>query len=622
MCGIVGAVMASGASATAPLIEGLHCLEYRGYDSAGIALLDDGKLSRLRIKGRVAELETTARGLTGGTGIGHTRWATHGPPHEKNAHPLLGGRGDDAVAVVHNGIIENHATLRTELSEDGYEFDSETDTEVIAHLIHRSMSGSKGLLEAMLSSMRRLEGSFAVAAISAKEPGKVICARHGSPLLAGKGEKGSFIASDAPAITSRCDGLTWLEDGDCAEVSKDGIVVTGADGNLARRAVHQIESIGPVAVELGEYRHFMQKEIFEQPEAISATVAQALSEGLNPSLFGDGAQEAFKRARGVVLLACGTSHHATMLGARWIEEIAGIPGAAHISSDFRDRVSRDADGSLVVAVSQSGETADTLAAIKTLGKLGEGGMHAGLTVPPVGRLSISNVRLSSLTHECEMSFVTQAGTEVGVASTKTFVAQSAALLILAGAIAKARGTLDKEEEEGILRELRMLPFTLRTALRCEGDMRSWARKIADCRHALFLGRGACFPIALEGALKLKEISYIHAEGYPAGELKHGPLALVDHDMPVVALAPDDALLGKISANISEVATRGGRLYVVAGEKFAMNNAQIARLPEDGGRLVAPLTYALPMQLLAYHTARELGTDIDKPRNLAKSVTVE
>ncbi len=620
MCGIVGAVLRDGGSAAGPLLAGLHALEYRGYDSAGVALFDGRRLNRVRVEGRVADLEEQAAGLEGSSGIGHTRWATHGAPSERNAHPLAGGRG--RVMVVHNGIVENHAKLRAELDLQGCEFDSETDTEVIAHLLHLHMEGGASLLEAMAKAMRVLEGSFAVAAMSDRDPGRIACARHGSPLLAGSGEAGSFIASDAPAIQGRCDGLTWLEDGDLAEVGADGIKVVDAAGSPARRAVHRPEDEGAVAVELGEFRHFMQKEIFEQPEALASTLAEVLERGLDPGLFGDGAVEAFRKARGVVLLACGTSHHATMLGARWVEEIARIPGAAHISSDFRDRASRDADGSLVVAVSQSGETADTLAAVRTLDGIGRGEMPEGLSEPPVGRLAVCNVRLSSLARECGMSFVTRAGPEVGVASTKTFVAQSAALLVLAGCIAKARGTLGEGEEDRILGELRMLPFTLRSALRCEGEMRQWAREVSDCRHALFLGRGQCFPVALEGALKLKEISYIHAEGYPAGELKHGPLALVDHEMPVIALAPDGELLPKVSANICEVATRGGRLYVVAGERFEMKGAKIFRLPDPGGGFVAPLACTVPMQMLAYHTARELGTDIDKPRNLAKSVTVE
>ena len=597
-------------------------MEYRGYDSAGMAMHDGNKLAVCKVKGRVAELEKKAKGTQGTVGIGHTRWATHGEPSETNAHPIVGGRKKDfTVAVVHNGIVENHAELHRELEQKSYKFFSETDTEVIAHLLHWHLDQEEDLLGAMTKTMERLEGSFAVAAISEKEPGKIVCARHGSPLLIGTGSKGAFVASDAPAIMKWSDGLTWLEEGDLAEVELETIKVVDAKGKKARRAVHHPQDEGPVAVELGEYRHFMQKEIFEQPDALAATVAPALERGLDPALFGKGAKSAFKKAKGVVLLACGTSYHATMLGARWIEEISGIRGAAHISSDFRDRTSRDADGSLVVAVSQSGETADTLAAIRTLKDVEGGKATAGLTKPPAGRLAICNVKLSSLARECGISYVTQAGPEVGVASTKTFIAQSAALLILAGAIAKARDTLDKDAEKAILGELRMLPFMLRKALSCERQMKKWAREIADCKHALFLGRGPCFPIALEGALKLKEISYIHAEGYPAGELKHGPLALVDHEMPVIALAPDSELLPKITANISEVATRGGRLHVVAGEDYDMKGVKVVRL-KNAGDIVSPLIYSIPMQLLSYHTARELGTDIDKPRNLAKSVTVE
>jgi glucosamine--fructose-6-phosphate aminotransferase (isomerizing) len=609
MCGIVGAVYKPGERVAGLLLDGLLRLEYRGYDSAGVALRN-GALTRARVAGRVGELAKIAANLPGHIGVGHTRWATHGAPAQRNAHPLMSGEGENSIAVVHNGIIENHAKLRRELRAAGFVFTSDTDTEVIAHLIARETARGRDIFAAMRVAASRLQGAFAVAALAGGGEDAIVCARRGSPLLIGTGEGGMHIASDAPALAGRAKELIRLEDGDCAILNQSAAEICDAKGADAKRPARRLDAAAAVLA-LGEYRHFMQKEIFEQPDAVAATAASALERDFSPALFGRGAGDIFRRAKAAYLPACGTSYHAAQIGAMWMEDLAKVPCSARIAGEFRDRPPCAPPPSLYVGVSQSGETADTLAAMRALA-----------CSSSAMKMAICNTEHSSLARECELSFLTRAGVEIGVAATKTFAAQLSALYILSAAAAKARKCLSADKQAQITAALRRAPPAMRRALECEEKIRRWAREIAESKHALFLGRGAHYPLALEGALKLKEISYIHAEGYPAGELKHGPLALVDREMPVIALAPDGARLAKIQSNLSEVAARGGRLYVIAGQKFRMKGAQIIRLKEEADDALSPLIYAPPLQLLAYHAAREKGTDIDKPRNLAKSVTVE
>jgi glucosamine--fructose-6-phosphate aminotransferase (isomerizing) len=586
MCGIVAAV--AQRNVVPILIEGLRRLEYRGYDSAGVAVIN-GSLQRVRSIGRVAELEKLASGLHGNIGIGHTRWATHGAPSERNAHPHVSG----GISVVHNGIIENHAEIRARLRAQGYEFTSDTDTEVIAHLVH-SFKGND-LFTAVQAATRELEGAYAIAVIAAADPSRLVVARMGAPLLLGLGEGENFAASDTSALLQVTRNIVYLEEGDCAEVTLRTVRVVDARGHVVERPLH-VSQLAADAMELGSYRHYMQKEIFEQPAAAYAT----LQERFDPA-----AEAVFRQVDSALILACGTSYHAGVVARYWLESIAGLPCTVEIASEYRYRDTIPNPRALVVAISQSGETADTLAALQQAKRLGQ--PHS---------LAICNVAESALTRSASLKFLTRAGPEIGVASTKAFTSQLTALLMLAGAIARARGKPFDEKA------LEALPAALAAALRTEPEMAAWAARFAPCEHALFLGRGVHYPIAMEGALKLKEISYIHAEAYAAGELKHGPLALVDARMPVVAIAPRDALLDKLKSNLQEVRARGGELYVLASEDFEQSEGiHVVRLPDAPG-ILSPIVSTVPLQLLAYHAALLRGSDVDKPRNLAKSVTDE
>ncbi|MFO1414784.1 MAG: glutamine--fructose-6-phosphate transaminase (isomerizing) [Burkholderiales bacterium] len=615
MCGIVGA--ASSRNVVPILIDGIRRLEYRGYDSTGLAVIDGADqagaavLERLVSTARVADLAAQAqsRQLTGMTGISHTRWATHGAPSPVNAHPHL---SRDEIAAVHNGIIENFEALRDRLKEQGYEFRTQTDSEIIPHLVHFHWHGAaqQDLLRAVQMSVAELEGAFAIAVISSREPGRVVGARQGSPLVVGIGEDDHFLASDAAALVTVTRRVVYLEEGDVADVRRESYTIYDAQGRPAPRAVTEVPA-SAAAVELGPYRHFMQKEIFEQPRAVADTL-EGLA-GIDASLFGEGAAEAFRDVDSVLVLACGTSYYSSLVAKQWIESVAGIPCTVEIASEYRYRTSVPQPRGLVVVVSQSGETADTLAALKYAQSLGH-----------QRTLAICNVATSSMVRQTAYRFLTRAGTEVGVASTKAFTTQLVAHFLLALALAKARGRLAQADETRWMRELRHIPAAIQSALALEPHLMAWAQAFARKQHALFLGRGLHYPIALEGALKLKEISYIHAEAYPAGELKHGPLALVDSEMPVVAIAPNDALLDKLKSNLQEVRARGGELYVVAdldSHLTAAEGIHLIRVSEHRG-LLSPIVHVIPLQLLAYHAAVLRGTDVDKPRNLAKSVTVE
>ena len=604
MCGIVGA--AASRDIVHVLIEGLRRLEYRGYDSCGVAGIHGPSLERLRSIERVQALseQVAARSLGLETGIAHTRWATHGAPATHNAHPLV---SRDEIAVVHNGIIENHDELRAELKAAGYVFDSQTDTEVIAHLVHSLYAGD--LYDAVRKAVARLAGAYAIAIVARAEPHVVVGARAGSPLVVGEGRGEMFLASDALALAGTTDRIAYLEEGDVVRIDRAGFRVVDGDGREASRPVRTVH-IAAGSEDLGPYRHYMQKEIFEQPRAVADTL-----EGLDtvsPAIFGDDAG-LLASVRSVLILACGTSYYAGLTAREWIEALAGIPVRVEIASEYRYRTSVPDPEGLVVVVSQSGETADTLAALKHARALG----HAKT-------LAICNVATSAMMRETGLHYRTRAGVEIGVASTKAFTTQLAALFLLALALAKARGRLDASAEAAHLRALRHLPKAIGAALALEPQVIAWAARFAKREHALFLGRGLHYPIALEGALKLKEISYIHAEAYPAGELKHGPLALVTDEMPVVTVAPNDALLEKLKSNMQEVRARGGELYVLADADSHIvpgDGVNVIRLPEHYG-LLSPILHVVPLQLLAYHTALARGTDVDKPRNLAKSVTVE
>jgi glucosamine--fructose-6-phosphate aminotransferase (isomerizing) len=605
MCGIVAAV--AERNIVPVLIEGLRKLEYRGYDSAGIALLNP-TLTRLRSVGRVAELAALSENQVAHHGIAHTRWATHGVPSERNAHPHV----SDGLAVVHNGIIENYAEIKAELISQGYRFSSDTDTEVIAHLIKQTLKTTPDLFAAVHAVTLRLVGAYAIAVIQEWDD-CIVVARHGAPLLLGKGEDGNYAASDASALLQVTRQMIYLEEGDVAELKRTAIRIVSRDGTAVERAVHE-STLSADAVELGDYAHYMQKEIFEQPQALAATLEMiGGAQSLSPNLFGVDAPELFKGVSSVLILACGTSYHAGMVARYWIEQLAGIPCSVEIASEYRYRVSVPHPDTLVVAISQSGETADTLASVKHASALG---MRR--------TLAICNVPESAIVRECALRFLTRAGPEIGVASTKAFTTQLAALFLLAATLAKQAGKLSAEAETEHLAALRHLPVAVQKVLAIEPEIKVWAQQFADKQHALFLGRGLHFPIALEGALKLKEISYIHAEAYAAGELKHGPLALVDKDMPVISVAPNDVLLEKLKSNLMEVAARGGELYVFAdadSQVEAAAGVHVLRLPEHYG-LLSPVLHVVPLQLLSYHVALVKGTDVDKPRNLAKSVTVE
>ena len=605
MCGIVAAV--AGRNIVPILIEGLKKLEYRGYDSAGLAVLNP-RLNQFRSVGRVTELEAQARGLSSEQGIAHTRWATHGVPCERNAHPHVSGN----LAVVHNGIIENYSEMRSELQSAGYTFTSDTDTEAIAHLIEHTLKTVPDLLEAVRLATARLVGAYAIAVLKEGEE-RILVARNGAPLLLGLGNDGNYAASDATALLQVTRTMVYLEDGDIAEFGRQDYRVVRPDGTAVTRTAHQ-SSLSTDAVELGQYRHYMQKEIFEQPQALANTLEMlGGARSLSPNIFGFSAPEMFHNASNILILACGTSYHAGLVACYWIEQLAGLPCRVEIASEYRYRDSVPNPKTLVVAISQSGETADTLAAVKHARSLGMG-----------YTLSICNVAESALVRETALRFLTRAGLEIGVASTKAFTTQLASLALLALTLAKLQGRLTVKEEAKHIDTLRHLPVAVQKVLALEPEIEHWAKNFAMKQHALFLGRGHHYPIALEGALKLKEISYIHAEAYPAGELKHGPLALVDREMPVIAVAPNDALLGKLKSNLQEVRARGGELYVFAdsdSEVVESEGVHILRLPEHYG-LLSPILHVVSLQLLAYHVALVKGTDVDKPRNLAKSVTVE
>ena len=604
MCGIVGAVARE--NVVPILIEGIRRLEYRGYDSTGLAVIN-GSLQRLVSTARVADLaaQAAATKLSGTTGISHTRWATHGAPTPANAHPHV---SHDEIAVVHNGIVENFEALRARLQDDGYRFNTQTDSEVIAHLIHANYRGD--LLEAVRETVAEFRGAYAIAAITTREPGRLVGARAGSPLLVGIAEDDHYLASDASAISSVTRRVVYLEEGDVADVTRASYAIYDATGARAERPVVTVQASRD-AGELGPYRHFMQKEIFEQPRAIADTL-EAIDH-VGPELFGERAAEVLSRVDSVHLLACGTSYYAGSVARLWLESVAGLSAQAEISSEYRYRDSVPHPDALLVVVSQSGETADTLSALKHAKGLGYR-----------NTLAICNVPTSSMVRQTALTFLTRAGAEIGVASTKAFTTQLVALFLLTLALAKLRGRLKPEAEAQWLAGLRHLPAAVQSVLALEPSIMAWAEAFAKRQNALFLGRGLHYPIALEGALKLKEISYIHGEAYPAGELKHGPLALVDSTMPVVAIAPNDALLEKLKSNLQEVRARGGELYVVADADShieSSDNVHVLRLPEHAG-LLSPVVHTIPLQLLAYHTAVIRGTDVDKPRNLAKSVTVE
>jgi len=634
MCGIVGAV--SARNIVPILIEGLRRLEYRGYDSCGVAVHQGGALRRARSTARVAELSANvaAEGIDSGTGIAHTRWATHGAPVVHNAHPHFshGPGPDDAaaqnggqasgiarsgrIALVHNGIIENHDELRAALRAKDYAFASQTDTEVIAHLIDSLYEGD--LLEAVQRAVPRLRGAYAIAVFCRDEPQRVVGARHGSPLVLGvgtlEGAHENFLASDAMALAGVTDRIVYLEDGDVADLQLGKHWVTRATGPGNWRAVERETRTVQAhsgAAELGPYRHYMQKEIFEQPKAIADTLDAV--PGVSADLFGDGAHRIFKQVNSVLILACGTSYYSGSVAKYWLESIAKIPTQVEVASEYRYRDSVPSPRTLVVTITQSGETADTIAALKHARSLGMA--HT---------LTVCNVATSAMVRECAMAYITRAGVEIGVASTKAFSTQLVGLFLLTLALAQTRGHLTDADEATHLKALRHLPLAVQGVLALEPQIIAWSEEFARKENALFLGRGLHYPIALEGALKLKEISYIHAEAYPAGELKHGPLALVTAQMPVVAIAPNDALLEKLKSNLHEVRARGGELFVFADADSQIESGEglhVIRMPEHYG-VLSPILHVVPLQLLAYHTACARGTDVDKPRNLAKSVTVE
>lgn len=607
MCGIVAA--AAGKNIVPVLVEGLKKLEYRGYDSAGLAVVGRAGIERVRSVGRVAELESESAATQSVTGIAHTRWATHGVPSERNAHPHVSG----SIAVVHNGIIENYESLRAELVAQGYVFASDTDTESIAHLIEATLKREPDLFKAVQIACRRLVGAYAIAVIDQNQPGKIIVAREGSPLLLGVSDSGNYAASDASALLQVTRNMVYLENGDISELTAEGVKIVRPDGSPVERPIH-VSQLSAAAVELGSYRHYMQKEIFEQPEALANTLEiVGGSKSIQPGIFGAEAAHLLSDVDSILILACGTSSHSGYTARYWLEAVAGVPCNVEIASEYRYRVSVPNPRQLIVAISQSGETADTLAALRHAKTLGQN-----------RTLAICNVPESAIVRECSLRFITRAGPEIGVASTKAFTTQLAALFLLTLVMAKVRNRLSAVQESAYIDQLRHLPVAVNKVLELESEIEVWAKRFADKQHALFLGRGRHYPIAMEGALKLKEISYIHAEAYPAGELKHGPLALVDANMPVISVAPNDQLIDKLKSNLKEVQARGGELYVFADKDSEIAESEavhILRLPEHYGEL-SPILHVIPLQLLSYHAALVKGTDVDKPRNLAKSVTVE
>ncbi|MBN5034621.1 glutamine--fructose-6-phosphate transaminase (isomerizing) [Stenotrophomonas maltophilia] len=612
MCGIVGAI--ADRDVVPVLIEGLKRLEYRGYDSSGIAVIDHAErpeVRRVRRTGRVSEMATAAEaeGFNAVLGIGHTRWATHGGVTEANAHPHI----SHGVALVHNGIIENHEEQREKLRALGYTFESQTDTEVIAHLIHHHLKGGDDLLVALQHTVKELTGAYALAVVSRAEPERFVCARMGCPLLVGLGEGENFVASDVSAVISATRKVIFLEEGDTAEIRRDGVRIFDEHDRPVERDVH-LSDVSLASLELGPYRHFMQKEIHEQPRALGDTIEAAIDAGGFPAeLFGKNAEAVLSGIEGVQIIACGTSYYAGLTARYWIEAIAGLPCSVEIASEYRYRAAYANPKHLIVTISQSGETLDTMEALKYAKALGH--KHT---------LSICNVPESAIPRASELVCYTRAGAEIGVASTKAFTTQLAALFQLTVVLGKLHGRIDEAQEADYLEQLRFLPGSVQHALNLEPQIAAWAERFARKSNALFLGRGLHYPIALEGSLKLKEISYIHAEAYPAGELKHGPLALVDEDMPVVVIAPNDSLLEKVKSNMQEVRARGGELFVFADQDSNFNESEgvhVIRTPRHAG-VLSPIVHTIPVQLLAYHTALARGTDVDKPRNLAKSVTVE
>ncbi|MCS4247851.1 MULTISPECIES: glutamine--fructose-6-phosphate transaminase (isomerizing) [unclassified Pseudomonas] len=610
MCGIVGAV--AERNVTAILLEGLKRLEYRGYDSAGVAVFTNaGKLERMRRPGKVSELEQALAGepLVGRLGIAHTRWATHGAPCERNAHPHFSGD----LAVVHNGIIENHEVLREQLKGLGYAFTSDTDTEVIAHLLNHKLKTLGDLTVALKATVKELHGAYGLAVVSASQPDRVVAARSGSPLVIGLGLGENFLASDQLALRQVTDRFMYLEEGDIADIRRESVQIWDVNGNSVEREAVQYRD-GAEAADKGEFRHFMLKEIHEQPSVVQRTLEGRLSQNqVLVNAFGPQAAELFAKVRNVQIVACGTSYHAGMVARYWLEELAGIPCQVEVASEFRYRKVVVQPDTLFVTISQSGETADTLAALRNAKELGF-----------LGSLAICNVSISSLVRESDLTLLTQAGREIGVASTKAFTTQLVGLLLLTLSLGQVRGTLAEGVEATLVEELRRLPTRLGEALAMDSTVEKVAELFADKNHTLFLGRGAQYPVAMEGSLKLKEISYIHAEAYPAGELKHGPLALVDDDMPVVTVAPNNELLEKLKSNLQEVRARGGQLIVFADEKAGMTNGEgthVINMPHIHDTL-SPILYTIPLQLLSYYVAVLKGTDVDQPRNLAKSVTVE
>ncbi len=614
MCGIVGAVAKRNVVST--LIEGLSRLEYRGYDSAGVAVINSNGIERVRAVGRVAAMTEKAldANLTGLVGIGHTRWATHGGVTENNAHPHVSPtQTNPSIAVVHNGIIENHDEQRARLIALGYAFHSQTDTEVIAHLIHHYYAKNPDLLTATKSAIAELTGAFAISVIAVNEPNKMVCARLGCPLLIGLGEAENFIASDVSAVLSVTRRVIYLEDGDVATLTTDAVSIYDKDGALATRKVHTSD-VSLASLELGPYSHFMQKEIYEQPVALNDTIEALIDDGaFRPELFGIDAAKVFNQLDSILILAAGTSYYAALTAKYWLEGIAKVPCNVEIASEYRYRESVPNPNQLIVTISQSGETLDTMEALKHAKSLGQ-----------QLSLSICNVQESAIPRASQLVFYTRAGAEIGVASTKAFTTQLVALFVLAVTLAKQKSRLNPQKEQEFLGALRQLAGSVQLALNLEPQIREWAKRFGDKEHALFLGRGVHYPIAMEGALKLKEISYIHAEAYPAGELKHGPLALVDNNMPVVVIAPNDTLLEKVKSNMQEVKARGGELFVFADADSHFTESEgvhVIRTPRHVG-VLSPILHTIPVQLLAYHAALLKGTDVDKPRNLAKSVTVE
>ncbi|MDU4460176.1 glutamine--fructose-6-phosphate transaminase (isomerizing) [Haemophilus influenzae] len=610
MCGIVGAVAQRDVAEI--LINGLHRLEYRGYDSAGVAVVDPNhELHRVRCLGKVKALDeaVAVKPLIGGTGIAHTRWATHGEPSEANAHPHTSGN----FAVVHNGIIENHEELRELLKSRGYVFNSQTDTEVIAHLVEWEMRTASTLLEAVQKTVKQLTGAYGMVVLDREHPEHLVAARSGSPLVIGLGIGENFLASDQLALLSVTRRFIYLEEGDIAEITRRTVDIYDANGQKVEREVHE-SNLENDAAEKGKFRHFMQKEIYEQPNALINTMeGRILHNNVIVDAIGNGASEILKQVEHIQIVACGTSYNAGMTARYWFEALAGVGCDVEIASEFRYRKFVTRPNSLLVTISQSGETADTLAALR-LAK--EKGYMAALT--------ICNVSSSSLVRESDLAFMTRAGVEVGVASTKAFTTQLAALLMLVTAIGKVKGNISNEKEVEIVKALQSLPAEIEKALAFDKDIETLAEDFAEKNHALFLGRGEFYPIAMEASLKLKEISYIHAEAYAAGELKHGPLALIDADMPVIVVAPNNELLEKVKSNIEEVRARGGQLYVFADKEAGFTPSEgmkIITMPKVN-EIVAPIFYTVPMQLLSYHVALIKGTDVDQPRNLAKSVTVE